>query len=165
MILNTYLKYVAFLSFGLFLCKINYIVSVPAFFFNPGTGGQVHCTLNFSVLVHNFLTGSLYPNIFTVVLQLMWFSVGSTTFFGVYSRKVVCNHVCFYFSRRVNFKHFGFIFEIFHIVESFSSLSGIIPVCTVSFHSDVMFWFFLHLWYHMGLRFWCIRFYFPNFHF
>ena len=25
-----------------------------------------------------------------------------------------------------------------------------------------LFWFLLNFWDHMGLRFWCIRFYFPN---
>ena len=65
--------------------------------------------------------------------------------------------VCVFFFYRVHFKHFGCIFEIYHIVDSLSAWSGIIIVCTIYFHSGFTFCCYLHFWKHMGLCFWCVN--------
>ena len=66
------------MSFGLSLRKMKYIVSGPAFFFQPWYGRP---SLLHIELVHtgaSILTRSLYHKVFPVVFQSMWFSIGST---------------------------------------------------------------------------------------
>ena len=64
----------------------------------------------YSELVHNgasILTRYLYPNIFPVVLQLMWFAIGSTVilyFWGLYEQGSFC--CC------AHFKHGGCILNV-----------------------------------------------------
>ena len=40
---------------------MNSIVSVPTYFFNPGTGGQVCCTLSWSIPLHPYWLGVCIP--------------------------------------------------------------------------------------------------------
>ena len=86
-------------------------------------------------------------------------------FFGVYTSKIVCAYLCLYFFCCFHWKHFRCIFESCHMVDFLSTWSGIIFVCNGSVHSNITFWCLLNFWDHMGPRFWCIRFYHPNFHF
>ena len=114
----------------------------------------------------SILTRSLYPYIFPVVLQLIWFSSGSTVI--VYflepmrERYSVPIRVVIFLAASI-LPHVGCSFECCHMVDPLSYLPGIILVWTVSFHYYVTSLQFFHFWDHMGLRFWCIRFFF-NFH-
>ena len=56
-------------------------------------------------------------------------------------------------------------FENCYMVGYLSAWSGIVILCTGSFHCDVSFWYLINFWNHMGLRFWCVRFYLPKFYF
>ena len=146
---------------------MNSIVSVPACFSNPGTDVQVRCTSSWSIPVHPYWLGlciPLFSFIFKVDVVCHWFHC-DCLFLGVYASKVVCAYVYSYFFRRVHLKHFRWIFESCHIIDSLSSWYGIILVYTGSFHYDVTFWCFIHFWDHMEIRLWCICFYFPNLYF
>ena len=86
------LTYVALMYFGLYLCKINSIVSVPAGYFQiwDRRPSLLHIELFHSGA--SIFTRSLYPMIFPVVSQLMWCANGSTVivyFFGIFVRNVV----------------------------------------------------------------------------
>ena len=103
-----------------------------------------------------------------VVLQWMWFAIGSALIvsFWVYlkAKKSVPMRLCFSF-HWVHFKHDRCIFEICHMVDSLITLLGFILVYTGSFQSYMNFWWCLHFWDHIGLCFWFIGCYLPNFHF
>ena len=78
LISHSALTYVAFLSFGLSLWKMNSTMSFPACLFQ--TWYRRSSSLHIE-LVHtgaSILTGYLYLNIFLVIFQLRWFSIGVT---------------------------------------------------------------------------------------
>ena len=108
------------------------------------------------------------PNIFScsfaVNVVCYWFR--SYSFFWVYlkAKKSVPMRLCFSF-HWVHFKHDRCIFEICHMVDSLITLLGFILVYTGSFQSYMNFWWCLHFWDHIGLCFWFIGCYLPNFHF
>ena len=144
---------------------MNSIVSVPAFFFNPGTDGQVCCTLSWSIPVHTSWLGLSIPIFyysFSLDFVCHWFHC-YCFFYAIYASKVVWSHVCFYFFCCVYLKYFVCIFLSCHMFDYLSAWCGIILVSTYYFHSDVIFWCLLHFWYHMGLHFWCFQLYFPKF--
>ena len=127
------------------------IVSVPACFFQPWyrRPSSLHIKL-----VHTgpyVLNRSLYPPKTPVVMQLMWFAIGSNVIFllrGLCNQSSMCLCV-FYFLRRFHLEHLGCIFESCHMIDSLSAWSSIISVCTAYFHSDVSFFVFSQLmWSH-----------------
>ena len=76
--LHTSLAYVSLLFIGLPLWKMNSILSVPACFSQPRDRHPIFWRIQLVHTVTSILTRSLYPNIFRVVSQLMWFSVFTT---------------------------------------------------------------------------------------
>ena len=74
---HTDLTWVAFLPFGLYLWRMNSIVSVPACVFHPCDRRPSLLHIEFFHTVVSFFTMSLYPPNFPVVSQCMWFYVGS----------------------------------------------------------------------------------------
>ena len=167
LILHTTLTQVDLLSFGLPCGKWTLLCHFLHVFSNPGTGGEVCCTLSWSMPVHPSWLGLCIPLFF---LQFSsWYGLPLVPlrlfiFWGLCNQNS-CAYVCYYFFRCVHLKHFGWIFESYHMVDSLSAWSGIILVCNGYFHSGVNFWCFIHFWYHMGFHLWCIHFYFPYFHF
>ena len=75
--------YDAFLSLGVYSCKINFVVSVPACDFNPCEMWPRLLHIDFSHTGASFLIGSLYPKTFPVVSQWVWFSARSTIIVSV----------------------------------------------------------------------------------
>ena len=65
------------ISFGLYLWKINSIVSVPACFPKPRDRWPSLLHIELAHTGSSILTGSMYPNILLVVLQLTWFDIDS----------------------------------------------------------------------------------------
>ena len=144
-ILHIALTYVALLSFGFYLWKMNLIVSLPTCYFQPCNRrpSSLHIAL-----VHtgaSIFTRSLSPNIYPVVLQLTWFAIGlhcDFLFFWVYAIKLIWAYVCLYFFCCIHFKHVGCIFEIGHMVDYIGSLSDVIIVCTGYLHYGTTLWCF-----------------------
>ena len=66
------------MSFGLYLWKINLIVSVPACSFQPWDRRPSSLHIEFFHTGASIFTDSLYPRIFPVVSQLMWCANGYT---------------------------------------------------------------------------------------
>ena len=77
-ILHTDLTYVALLSLGLSLWKIDSIVSVSACSLQPWDRRPSSLHIYFVHTGASIFTKSPYPIIFPVVLQLMWCDSGST---------------------------------------------------------------------------------------
>ena len=147
---------------------MNSIVLVPECFFRPWDKRPSSLHIELVHTGSSILTRSLFPNPPPVFLQWMWFAIGSTVicfFLGVYARKLIWAYVQFYYFYRFQWKKIRCIFESGHLVDSLVAWFGVIIVCAGSFHSDATFWCFSNLWDHIGLRFWCIRFYCPTFHF
>ena len=149
------------MSFGLSLWKINYILYVPACF--PYTYDRRPRLLHieFFHTGASILTRSLYPNIFQWFCSLcgllvvpLWLYL----FWGLCHQGSM--RLCLLpFFCRVNFKHIAYSLEYCRMVDFLGAWPCIILAWSISVHYDVISLRFFHFWYHMGLRFWCIRFF------
>ena len=145
-ILHTALTYVALLSFGLYLWKINSIVSVPACAFRPWDRRTSSLHMEFVHTCGSLFTKSLYPRTFQVVSQVMWcatYSTGIIYIFGVCFINIVWAYMCCLCVCHILFEHLRCILECCHMIY-FGP--GIILVCAFSCYSyDTLFLLFFSL--------------------
>ena len=156
----SYCSHIVFLSvLWFFLVEDEFYCVCSRLFFSPW---DKWTSLLHIGLVHTsafILNRYLYPNIsniFAVDVVRYWFHCDCIFFWDLCDQGSLC--LFFYIV-------YGCIFECCHMVDSLSDWSDIILVFTGSLHADVTFLWVFFFWDHMGLRFWCIHFYFSKFHF
>ena len=146
---------------------MNYIVSVPAFFSIPKTGGQVRCTLSWSIPVHLYLLGIFIPKFslyFFIGLGLPLVPLWLFIFWGL-CEKISLSLCVILFFLSLPMGKFRCVFESGCIVDSLGDLSGVIILWTGFLKLWYQFLVSSNFWYHMDMCFWCILFYCPNIHF
>ena len=163
-LLHTALTYVALLSVGLSLWKMNLIVSVPSYSFQPWDRRQSSLHILFDDTGGFIYTKSLFPRVIPVVSQLMWFSNGSTVivYFLGYVWAMYSEPTCVFDMSIISILN---ILGVFLNDITWLTLYLLLYLC-VTFLAILMplFPFFL-LRYHMGHCYCFIQFYFSKNHF
>ena len=100
--------------FGFSLWWMNFVASVLACFSNHGTGGQVCCTLRWSIPFWSHWLGLCIPIFscsYAVDVIFHWFQC-DWFFFWVYMIKVLCAYVCVYSTVKPTWKCFGAFLKV-----------------------------------------------------